>query len=56
MHHFNTQKLLYQHIWWYLQAELQTQEVLSAVLQPILYIIEKSTKEEYEKIIFPTLR
>ncbi|KAF7395478.1 hypothetical protein HZH68_009528 [Vespula germanica] len=49
-------KLLYQHIWWYLQAELQTQEVLSAVLQPILYIIEKSTKEEYEKIIFPTLR
>ncbi|XP_043493375.1 SCY1-like protein 2 isoform X1 [Polistes fuscatus] len=49
-------KLLYQHIWWYLRAELQTQEVLSAVLQPILYIIEKSTKEEFEKIIFPTLR
>ncbi|KAK2586480.1 hypothetical protein KPH14_010749 [Odynerus spinipes] len=49
-------KLLYQHIWWYLQVELQSQKVLSAVLQPVLYIIQESTKEEYEQIIFPTLR
>lgn len=50
------QKLWYQHIWTYLHAELQTQEVLSAVLQPMLYIVQSSTKEEYERIVFPTLK
>lgn len=50
------QKLTYQHIWTYLAAELQTQEVLSAVLQPMLYIIQNSTKEEYDQILFPTLK
>ncbi|KAG5321007.1 SCYL2 protein, partial [Pseudoatta argentina] len=49
-------KLWYQHIWTYLHAELQTQEVLSAVLQPMLYIVQNSTKEEYERIVFPTLK
>ncbi|XP_018310786.1 SCY1-like protein 2 [Mycetomoellerius zeteki] len=49
-------KLWYQHIWTYLHAELQTQEVLSAVLQPMLYIVQSSTKEEYERIVFPTLK
>ncbi|XP_020289945.1 SCY1-like protein 2 isoform X2 [Pseudomyrmex gracilis] len=49
-------KLTYQHIWTYLAAELQTQEVLSAVLQPMLYIIQNSTKEEYDQILFPTLK
>ncbi|KAL0120277.1 hypothetical protein PUN28_008140 [Cardiocondyla obscurior] len=49
-------KLWYQHIWTYLHAELQTQEVLSAVLQPMLFIIQSSTKEEYERIVFPTLK
>ncbi|XP_072748442.1 SCY1-like protein 2 isoform X1 [Anoplolepis gracilipes] len=49
-------KLWYQHIWTYLHAELQTQEVLSAVLQPMLYIVQNSTKEEYDQIMFPTLK
>ncbi|XP_036151117.1 SCY1-like protein 2 isoform X2 [Monomorium pharaonis] len=49
-------KLWYQHIWTYLHAELQTQEVLSAVLQPMLYIVQSSTKEEFERIVFPTLK
>ncbi|XP_026830100.1 SCY1-like protein 2 isoform X2 [Ooceraea biroi] len=49
-------KLWYQHIWTYLHAELQTQEVLSAVLQPMLYIVENSTQEEYDQIVFPTLK
>lgn len=50
------QKIWYQHIWAYLHAELQTQEVLSAVLQPMLYIIQNSSKEEYDQILFPTLK
>ncbi|KMQ93164.1 scy1-like protein 2 protein [Lasius niger] len=49
-------KLWYQHIWTYLHAELQTQEVLSAVLQPMLYIVQNCTKEEYDQIVFPTLK
>ncbi|XP_011696936.1 PREDICTED: SCY1-like protein 2 [Wasmannia auropunctata] len=49
-------KLWYQHIWTYLHAELQTQEVLPAVLQPLLYIVQSSTKEEYERIVFPSLK
>ncbi|EFN75753.1 SCY1-like protein 2 [Harpegnathos saltator] len=49
-------KLWYQHIWRYLHAELQTQEVLSAVLQPMLYIVQNSTQEEYDQILFPTLK
>ncbi|XP_066586184.1 SCY1-like protein 2 isoform X2 [Prorops nasuta] len=49
-------KIWYQHIWCYLQAELQSQEVLSAVLQPIFYIVQNSTKDEYKQIIFPAFR
>ncbi|XP_076230224.1 SCY1-like protein bma isoform X2 [Nomia melanderi] len=49
-------KLWYQHIWTYLETELESQEVQSAVLQPVLYIVEKSTQEEYNCIVFPALR
>ncbi|XP_046472921.1 SCY1-like protein 2 [Neodiprion pinetum] len=49
-------KLWYQHIWPYLQLESKSQEVLAAVLQPMLYIIQNSTVEEYESIILPTFR
>ncbi|XP_043463153.1 SCY1-like protein 2 isoform X1 [Leptopilina heterotoma] len=49
-------KLWYQHIWPYLQEESRSQEVFAAVLQPMLYIIQNSTSEEYEKIILPTFR
>ncbi|CAD1473453.1 unnamed protein product, partial [Heterotrigona itama] len=49
-------KLWYQHIWTYLQAELESQEIQSAVLQPVFYIVQNSTQEEYDQIIFPSLR
>ncbi|KAG7211113.1 hypothetical protein KM043_010440 [Ampulex compressa] len=49
-------KLWYQHIWAYLRTEMESQEVLSAVLQPMLYIVQNSTQEEYEQIVFPTFR
>ncbi|XP_076686183.1 SCY1-like protein bma isoform X2 [Andrena cerasifolii] len=49
-------KLWYQHIWTYLQTELESQEVQSAVLQPVLYIVQNSTQEEYNRIVLPSLR
>ncbi|XP_051175555.1 SCY1-like protein 2 isoform X2 [Leptopilina boulardi] len=49
-------KLWYQHIWPYLQEESRSQEVFAAVLQPMLYIIQNSTQDEYEKIILPNFR
>ncbi|KAB0792054.1 hypothetical protein PPYR_14015 [Photinus pyralis] len=53
---FIFQKLWYQHVWPSLQQEMRTQEVLAAVLQPILYLIQESTIEEYESIILPSFR
>ncbi|XP_024936571.1 SCY1-like protein 2 isoform X2 [Cephus cinctus] len=49
-------KLWYQHIWPYLQAESKSQEAFVAVLQPMLYIIQDSTVEEYEKVILPSFK
>ncbi|XP_076248315.1 SCY1-like protein bma isoform X2 [Calliopsis andreniformis] len=49
-------KLRYQHVWTYLQTELENEDFQSAVLQPVLYIVQDSTPEEYNQIIFPTLR
>ncbi|XP_034174802.1 SCY1-like protein bma isoform X1 [Osmia lignaria lignaria] len=49
-------KLWYQHIWTYLQIELESQEVQSAALQPVLYIVQNSTQDEYDQIVFPSLR
>lgn len=52
----NFQKLWYQHVWPSLQQEMRTQEVLAAVLQPVLYLIQESTVEEYESVILPYFR
>ncbi|BES98273.1 protein kinase activity [Nesidiocoris tenuis] len=49
-------KLWFQHVWPCLQQEMRTQEVLAAVLQPILYLIQECSLEEYEDIILPTFR
>lgn len=50
------QKLWYQHVWPSLQQEMRTQEVLAAVLQPVLYLIQDSTVDDYESIILPSFR
>lgn len=55
-HNFCLQKLWYQHVWPSLQQEMRTQEVLAAVLQPVLYLIQESTIEEYESLILPSFR
>ncbi|CAG7727444.1 unnamed protein product [Allacma fusca] len=49
-------KLWFQHVWPALQTEMKTQEVLAAVLQPILFLIEQSSQMDYETIILPTFR
>ncbi|XP_078042515.1 SCY1-like protein bma isoform X2 [Augochlora pura] len=48
-------KLWYQHVWTYLQSELESQEVQSAVLQSVFYIMQDSTQEEYDYFIYPAL-
>ncbi|MPC29629.1 hypothetical protein E2C01_022872 [Portunus trituberculatus] len=46
-------KLWFLHVWPSLQQEMRTQEVLAAVLQPILKLISDVTTDEYENIILP---
>ncbi|XP_046997938.1 protein kinase domain-containing protein ppk32 [Schistocerca americana] len=49
-------KLWFQHVWPSLQQEMKTQEVLAAVLQPIIFLVQECTIEEYESIILPAFR
>ncbi|XP_059477064.1 SCY1-like protein 2 isoform X2 [Neocloeon triangulifer] len=49
-------KLWYQHVWPCLSHEMKAQEVLAAVLQPIIYIIQESSQEEYENLMLPLFR
>ncbi|XP_054274945.1 SCY1-like protein 2 isoform X2 [Macrosteles quadrilineatus] len=49
-------KLWFQHVWPSLQQEMRTQEVLAAVLQPIIHLIQECSVDEYENIILPAFR
>ncbi|KAH8031797.1 hypothetical protein HPB51_020915 [Rhipicephalus microplus] len=49
-------KLWWQHVLPSLKMELQSPEVLAAALQPLLFIIEESTVDEYQTIILPIFR
>ncbi|XP_066900810.1 SCY1-like protein 2, partial [Halyomorpha halys] len=49
-------KMWFQHVWPCLQQEMKTQEVLAAVLQPIIFIIGECSIDEYEDIILPAFR
>lgn len=51
-----TQKLWWQHVWPFLQQEMKGAEVLAAVLQPALAIVQESTANEYEEFILPTFK
>ena len=46
----------WQHVWPCLQQEMRTSEVLAAVLQPALALVQESTNSEYEAIILPTFK
>ncbi|XP_071541659.1 SCY1-like protein 2 isoform X3 [Panulirus ornatus] len=50
------QKLWFLHVWPSLQQEMRTQEVLAAVLQPILQLISDISTDEYENIVLPHFR
>ncbi|CAM1318602.1 Uncharacterised protein g6973 [Pycnogonum litorale] len=49
-------KLWYQHVFPCLKQELQSPEVLAAALQPLLYMVDASTSEEYQEMILPSFR
>ncbi|GBL74281.1 SCY1-like protein 2 [Araneus ventricosus] len=49
-------KLWFQHVLPSLKTELQSPEVLAAALQPLLFMIEESTVEEYQNEILPVFR
>ncbi|XP_063594283.1 SCY1-like protein 2 [Penaeus indicus] len=49
-------KLWFLHVWPSLQQEMRTQEVLAAVLQPILKLISEISTDEYENIVLPHFR
>jgi SCY1-like protein 2 len=51
-----TQKLWWQHVWPFLQQEMKAAEVLAAVLQPALAMVQEATANEYEEFILPTFR
>ena len=50
------QKLWFQHMWPALEQELKGQEVLAAVLEPILFLVKECSPEEYVSIVLPALR
>lgn len=52
----NVQKLWWQHVWPFLQQEMRGAEVLAAVLQPALAIVQEATANEYEEFILPTFK
>ncbi|XP_041986366.1 SCY1-like protein 2 [Aricia agestis] len=49
-------KLRWQHIWPALQLEVRISEVLAAVLQPIIWMTNDSTEEEFAQYVLPTLK
>lgn len=51
-----SQKLWWQHVWPCLQMEMRAAEVLAAVLQPALAMVQEATTAEYENVILPTFK
>jgi hypothetical protein len=50
------QKLWFQHVWPLLEKEIQINETMAAVLEPVLFLVKECTHEEYDEIILPVLR
>ena len=49
-------KLWFQHVWSFLQSELGKQEMLAAVLESVIYMIQDSSLLEYQTYIQPHTR
>jgi hypothetical protein len=52
----NTQKMWYQHMLPSMETDLLGSEVMGAALQPLFFMIEESTDEEYSNILLPILK
>lgn len=50
------QKMWYQHMLPSMETDLLGSDVMGAALQPLFFMIEESTDEEYANILFPTLK
>ena len=46
----------YMHILPSMECELQSPEVLAAALQPIIYMINESTAQEFQEFILPFIK
>lgn len=53
---FIPRKLWFQHTWPLLEQEIRSQEVLAAVLEPVLFLVKECSPQEYRSIILPALR
>ncbi|KAL4717625.1 hypothetical protein ACJJTC_000774 [Scirpophaga incertulas] len=49
-------KLRWQHVWPALQLEVRTAEVLAAVLQPIIWLTNEASQDEFTHYVLPTLK
>ncbi|XP_013179550.1 PREDICTED: SCY1-like protein 2 isoform X2 [Papilio xuthus] len=49
-------KLRWQHVWPALQMEVRTAEVLAPVLQPIIWLTNEATHEEFDNYVLPVLK
>ena len=49
-------KLWFQHTWPLLEQEIRSQEVLAAVLEPVLFLVGECSPQEYTDLILPSLR
>ncbi|KPJ09257.1 SCY1-like protein 2 [Papilio machaon] len=49
-------KLRWQHVWPVLQMEVRTAEVLAPVLQPIIWLTNEASPEEFNNYVLPTLK
>ena len=50
------QKLWFQYMWPILEQEVRSQEALAAALEPVLFLVNECSPEEYSAIILPVLR
>ncbi|XP_075991085.1 SCY1-like protein bma isoform X2 [Anticarsia gemmatalis] len=49
-------KLRWQHVWPCLQLEVRTAEVLAAVLQPVIWLTNEASPDEFSLYVLPTLK
>ncbi|CAK1554929.1 unnamed protein product [Leptosia nina] len=49
-------KLRWQNVWPVLQSEFKVSEMIPSVLRPVFWLVNECTPEEFETVIYPTVR